>query len=155
MKNTQHATTNYRALLPFIETVDNNRGYSQFKCGGYRPLSMENLHYKDFFGDDVYAMSHTSICNGDLMRDPEVTFSINRETGTVRPLSIRMDYVPMRYPDGFVGNYYKECFESARLYYPNLLRDTDDFLWSWLKELTEYGFTPDKFITLDMVTWED
>lgn len=146
MKNTRHATTNYRMLLPFIQTADENGGYSQFRSEGYMPLSIEYLHYLDYFGDEVYAMSHTGIMNGDLMRDPEITFSVNHEKKTIRPLTFRNDYA---------FGYYVECFESARLYYPKRLTDTDNFLNMWLKNLDDQGFNPFAGIKLENVTsWE-
>lgn len=109
------------------------------------PLSLECLFYTDYFGDMVYAMSHTGVMNGDLMRDPEITFSVNHEAGTVRPLTFRNDYM----------GYYQQCFESSRLYYPKRLTDTDDFLWKWMQNLKDQDFDPAQGIKLENVTsWE-
>ena len=39
----------------------------------------------------MIAVSHTYTQNGDLMRDPEMTFQVDREKGTLEPLTFRQD----------------------------------------------------------------
>lgn len=132
---TRHARTNYRALLPFIRATDDNGGYKQWHSPfGYMPLSMESLHYVDFYGDDVYSMSHITVQNGDLMRDPEMEFSVNHQTGSIRPLTYRND---------FLSGYRQEVFESRTWYRPRLLTELDDFLWRWCKDTIKGNYKID------------
>lgn len=41
MKNTKHATTNYKALAPYIEGMDGRSSYRRFQSEGYMPLVSE------------------------------------------------------------------------------------------------------------------
>lgn len=82
MRPTKHARTNYRMLVPYLETVNANGGHFKFTVPGYMPLSIESLGYSHN-GGKVYGMMHYTTQNGDLMRDPNMTFSVDASTGTV------------------------------------------------------------------------
>ena len=136
MKNTKHATTNYKALKPFIEVADKNDGYAKFTAAGYMDLVIENLYYTDFEGNPVYSMSHYGEQNGDLMCDPDMTFSINDKTGSIRPMSFQNDYMGL----------YQRVFKTQNgktLYNPRLLADLDSFLWQWWQNIINQGFKPE------------
>ena len=145
MVTTKHATTNYRMLKPYLSTVEKNNGYSQFRAERHMPLSLEYLRYLDYFGDEVWAISHTGEQNGDLMRDPEMLIAINHTDGTVRPLSFENSYVGL----------YQRVFDSARYFRPRLLRELDEFLWGWLKHTITPLYNPKQGIAIENVTsWE-
>lgn len=145
MKPTKHAKTNYRMLHPYLKTVEKNKGYSQFRRDKYMPLSIEYLRYPDYFGDEVWAISHTGVQMGDLMRDPEMLVAINHNEGTVRPLTFENSYLGI----------YQQVFDSARYWRPRLLRELDEFLWGWLKDTIVRLYDPNKGIELHNVTsWE-
>lgn len=75
--------------------------FPEFSSGEYRFLYMESgpgmmpLHLQ-WIDTDVIAVSHTYQQNGDLMYDPEMTFRIDREKGTMESLSFRQDGFPRR-----------------------------------------------------------
>ena len=138
MKPTKHATTNYRMIRPFLSAVDSSEdGHVRFLAGGYMPLVVENLGYT-FRGAAVYSITHYGEQNGDAMRDPDMELAINHEAGTVEPLTFRNDYM------GMYQEVYKRDNDGRLLYSPRLRTSLDDFLWQWLKNIIEQGFTPRK-----------
>lgn len=133
VQKTRHATTNFKMLLPFVDAVDRNDGYYKATSEGFMDLSLDNLCYKDCYGNPVYSISHYGKQNGDLMADPDMTFSINRETGVVIPMTFQNDYLGI----------YQQVFQErgGRLMYSShLLVDLDEFLWQWLKNIQVQGF---------------
>jgi hypothetical protein len=130
----KHGTTNFKALIPFIEKVDSNDGYGKFHAKGYMDLTIENIGYEDHEGHPVYSICHYGEMNGDLMRDPEITFSVDFENKSVLPLSFQNDYM----------GYYRENFvwKNGKVtgFYPHRLHECDDFLWMWGKNLKDQGF---------------
>lgn len=139
----RHATTNYKMVLPFIAAAKNQGGHARFESSGFEPLSVEYLHYSDHNGNPVYGMMQWYVQNGDLMRDPDMTFSVNESTGSVLPLSYQLDALAV-YQEVFRRNSAGQLMYSKRL-----LIDLDEFLWSWLKNLSEQGFDPSKPVEKD------
>lgn len=137
MKPTKHGTANYKALRPFIEAADKNEGYAKFTADGFMDLVVEKLYYNDYEGNPVYSISHYGIQNGDLMADPDVTFSISREAGNLMPLTYRNDYM------GIDQQIFKQK-DGKTLYSPRMLIDIDEFMYLWRKNILAQGFTPDK-----------
>jgi len=60
-----------------------NKGYAKYESPPYMPLSVERI------GTDTWAVSHTYVQNGDLMRDPEIVFKLVNET--IVPIEYRQD----------------------------------------------------------------
>ena len=140
IKKGKHATTSYRMVKPFLDAVENAPDkHRRFLSGGYMPLSVEYLH-KDGNGLPVYSMMHWTTQNGDLMRDPDMTFAVNHDAGTVHPLTFQNDFMGL-----YQEVYRNRESDGALLYSPRLLTDLDDFLWNWLKNIQEQGFTPDRY----------
>lgn len=132
LKPTKHATTNYRMLKPYLDAADAHDGHARFTSGELMPLVVENLGYT-VHGGTVYAVTHYGEQNGDLMRDPDMTLSVNRKAGTVDPLSFQNDYMGM----------YQEVYDMSRgTYKPQLRTDLDSFLWQWLKESITVCYDP-------------
>ena len=78
---------NYRALAKlFPEVVSGEYRYLHLEAGE----SMMPLHL-EWTGADELSISHTYIHNGDLMRDPEMTFRVDRDKGTLEPLTFQQD----------------------------------------------------------------
>ena len=141
IERTKHAHTNFMMILPFIETVKKNEGAAKFKSSGFMDLTIEYLYTKDCYGNPVYSITHYGEQNGDMMRDPDMTFSINPITGTIIPLSFRNDYLGV----------YQEVIQERHgktMYCISLIRDLDNFLWTWLKNIKEQGFTPEVYETI-------
>lgn len=132
LKPTKHATTNYRMLKPYLDAADAHGWHARFLSGELMPLVVENLGYT-VHGGTVYAVTHYGEQNGDLMRDPDMTLSVNRKAGTVDPLSFQNDYMGM----------YQEVYDMSRgTYKPQLRTDLDGFLWQWLKESITVCYDP-------------
>ena len=130
MRPTRHARTNYRMLAPYLETVNANGGHFKFTAPGYMPLSIESLGYS-CNGGNIYSMMHFTTQNGDLMRDPDMTFSVDADAGTVDPMTFQND---------FMGMYQEVYLEDGQRYRPRLRTDLDNFLWQWLQNLQEQKF---------------
>ena len=67
---------------------------------GYEPLSVEMI------GDDLYSFMTYYIQNGDLMRDPDITFMLDHDEKTCHVFSFQQDGVPP------VGTYYVEIADE-------------------------------------------
>lgn len=135
IRKTRHATTNYKRLKPFISAIDSNDGYLKCTSEGYMDLSFDSLGYSDCYGNPVYSIAHNSIQNGDLMADPDMTFSVNHETGTIIPMSFQNDFMSI----------YQEVFRTIngrQMYSNRLLTDLDEFLYQWLNNIEMQGFKP-------------
>ena len=126
MKNTKHATTNYRRLLPLIEGM-NGTDHRRYESSGFMPLVIEHLY------SDVYSLTHYGEQNGDAMRDPDMELRIDHEAGTVEPLTFRNDYMGI----------FQEVYiyrNGQKLYSPSLRASLDDFLWHWLQNIEQQGY---------------
>ena len=133
MIKTKHSTTNYKAVMPFILAADAAEGHKHFKSEGYMDLVIENLGYTDADGYPVYSISHYGKQNGDLMADPDMEIAVNHTEGRIIPRTFRNDYIGV----------YQEVFKmqnGRRVYIPGLLRELDQFLWYWLKNIADQGF---------------
>lgn len=134
VSKTKHCTTNYKLVKPYVDLVNSHEGYLKFKSEGFMDLSIEKLYYNDVYGNSVYSIAHYGVQNGDLMADPEITFSITSD-GRLIPQTFRNDYVGV----------YQEVFQERNgrmLYSQSLLRELDDFMWHWFQNLAEQGFNP-------------
>lgn len=130
----RHETTNYKRLLPYMKQAKAcDKWYRKFTAPGCMPLTVEYSGATDERGDDVYYISHTFEQNGDLMRDPEMMVAVNDEDGTVRPLVFSNDLVGLE----------QEVYMTQNIYRPRLMKELDDFLWQWLKNLKSQGFDPE------------
>ena len=135
MKNTRHAATNYRKLWAFLgDMLHGPLSYKRFESDGYMPLVLEKLHCNDHKGRPVYSLAHYGQQNGDAMRDPELTFSVDEYSGTIEPLTFQNDYVGL-YQEVYITN------DAGQLCYsPRLRSSLDDFLWHWLDNIQEQGY---------------
>ena len=99
MNKLRHATTNYKALYPFIAGMDGENNYRKFTSGEYMPLVIEWIYCSDYKGRPIFSLAHYGEQNGDLMRDPEMTIAVDFEAGTIEPMTWRNDYLGgwMRY----------------------------------------------------------
>lgn len=129
---------NYKRIKPYLLAVDRQEEqHFTFTADGYMPLSIEYLGYSDAHGHPVYSLMHYYIQNGDLMRDPDMTISVNDAAGTVCPLTFQQDGI------GKYGTLYQEVFKGSGkglAYSPSLLHDLDSFLNTWTKNIQAQGF---------------
>lgn len=138
IERTKHAGTNYRMVKPFIEQVMKSGGSVRFKSDGYMNLSLEYLEYSDSYGNPVYSMAHYGEQNGDLMSDPEMTFSVNNAAETIIPYSWRNDYIGK-------DDYILKEIHGKTMYSRSMLKSLDDFMNLWLRNIHDQGFTPENF----------
>ena len=137
---TRHAGQNYNRLSPFISAVDalEDRHFT-FHANGYEPLSLEYLRYS-WQGLPVYGMMHYYIQNGDLMRDPDITFAVDHAGRRIIPLTFQQDGVS--FTD--YGSVYQCVFPEPDEFSPKLLSDLDRFLARWTRNIAVQGFSPDE-----------
>ena len=64
--------------------------YAKINNSNYSPVSVEKLMDIPTF-DTHFVISHTTVLNGDLMRDPEMEF-VTRN-GKYYPITYRQDYL--------------------------------------------------------------
>lgn len=141
VKPPRSAGTNFRRLFPFLAAVNASEdNHLTFVSGGFMPLSIEFIGY-DWNSLPVYSMMHYYIQYGDLMRDPDMTFSVDLENGKIIPLTYQQDgasWLPG-------GTLYQEVFTNGgKTYRPGLLTELDRFLAIWSKNILNQGFSPDK-----------
>ena len=138
IERTRHAHTNYNMVIPFVDAACKNGGAVRFKAPGFMDLTVENLYTADHYGNPIFSITQYGKQNGDMMRDPDMTVSVNREAGTIIPLTFQNDYMGT----------YQEIIQERRgklMYCVSLLKQLDDFMWMWLKNIKEQGFTPERF----------
>ena len=138
MKNPRFSSVNYKRLIPFLDAVDGTQDkHFKFTHGEYMPLSIENME-TTFHGFPVYGMMHFYTQNGDLMRDPDMTFYVDRESSAIVPMTIQQDGVPFtKY-----GTLYKEVFDEHGECRRDMLHELDDFLNTWTRNILAQGFDP-------------
>ncbi|MDE7260678.1 MAG: hypothetical protein K2N78_01240 [Oscillospiraceae bacterium] len=110
--------------------------FPEIVSGEYRYLSMEAgesmmpLHL-EWIDTDVIAISHTYVQEGDLMRDPEMTFRVDREKGTLEPLTFQQDgSIPL----------YQQVYPEPGRWIPKLRSDLNTFAQQWLKNISEQRY---------------
>lgn len=114
------------SLSKQLEAIGFQRGmrYRKQTIKGYMPLVLEKIAAK------TYSLAHYYEQNGDLMRDPEMTFEID-DAGEVSVLTYQQDnlglYQSVDDPDIAEGN-------------PGIRRELTRFFGQWLENLKEQGF---------------
>ena len=133
ISRTKHAGTNYKMMMPFVTACRENDGYLKLESDGYMPLVIEKLWYSDCYGNPVYSIAHYGKQNGDLMRDPDITFSVSDTEKMIIPQTYQNDYI------GVYQKVFKEI-NGKMMYSQSLLRSLDQFVWEWLKNIEMQGF---------------
>ena len=141
MTKTRHGHTNFEGLQPFISDmlprqIHEGRpvSHKRYQAAGFMPLVFERLSYTDYKGRPVYSMTHYSQQNGDAMRDPDLTFSVDMDTQTIEPQTFQNDYL------GIYQEVYRQDDQGRTLYSQRLRVDLDEFLWQWLRNIQEQGY---------------
>ena len=121
---------NYRNFAKmFPEIASGEYRYLRMEAGeaggGMMPLHLE------WIDTDVIAVGHTYTVNGDLMRDPEMTFRMDREKGTLEPLTFQQD--------GSI-QIYQQVYPEPGRWIPKLRNDLNTFAQQWLKNISQQGY---------------
>lgn len=113
----------YQKLYLFAAPVlDGEAYYMKLQANGYEDLVLEAI------GGDEYSIAHYYDQNGDSMRDPEITFTIDREDRSIHPTSFLQDGI---------GVYY-ETADAA----PATVRDLKGFMVQWFTNIRNQRFEP-------------
>ena len=111
MNATRHGTTNFKMIRPYLNGMGpDGDSHRRFTAEGFMDLVAEYLFYSDYKGRPVYSLTHYGRQNGDAMRDPDMTVSVDWSTGSVEPLTFQNDYL------GVYQEVYKRD-ESGQLLY--------------------------------------
>ncbi len=115
----------YRKLHLFAAPVlDGEAYYMKLQAKGYEDLVVEAI------GGEEYSIAHYYDQNGDSMRDPEITFTIDQENKSIHPVSFLQDGI---------GVYY-ETVDAA----PAMVRDLKGFMVQWFTNIKNQKFEPVK-----------
>ena len=71
--------SNYEKILPLLDD------YVRIENEPYMPLVIERI------GDNEYSIAHYFVQNGDMMRDPEITFRIDDKNKWLDVLTYQLD----------------------------------------------------------------
>ena len=120
------AERNFRSFArQFPEIVSGEYRYLELRQGedsGYMPLTIQRI------AEDEIAIAHFYEQNGDLMYDPEMTFRLDVEKGTLEPLTFRQD-------GGFP--IYQQVYPEPGKWIPKLRNDLNAFAEQWLKNIEQ------------------
>lgn len=115
----------YQKLAVFASPIlEGEAYYMKLKSEGFEDLVLEAI------GGDEYSIAHYYRQNGDSMRDPEITFTIDKQTCSIHPTSFLQDDIGLFYDTDNVP--------------PSRVRDLKDFMSQWFANIKEQGFEPEK-----------
>lgn len=125
---------NYRCFARlFPEIAAKEYRYMELRgADGLMPLHLQ------WISDDEIAISHTYELNGDLAYDPEMTFRVDNENGTLEPLTFRQD--------GSLA-VYQEVYPEPGMWRPKLRNELSAFTESWFRNIEDQGRVPFRAIT--------
>ena len=103
--------------------------YAKINNSNYSPVSVEKLMDIPTF-DTHFVISHTTVLNGDLMRDPEMEF-VTRN-GKYYPITYRQDYLGIMQEALIYTNN-----GTPIKYRPDLMRDLAEFANEWMLNIKQ------------------
>ena len=118
---------NYKFIrYMFPQIVNGEYDYMKFRAKNYDDMYVEKI------GTDTYALCLFHIQEGDVMREPEYTFKLDKENSAVRILDWTLSSMGM----------YHEIYDydNPSMYKPDLKKDLDDSFNSTLKDIAEIGY---------------
>lgn len=102
------------------ETGKMQAEYMKFVSEGLMDLNVDNLL------NDMIALAHNGIQNGDVMADPDVQVQIYPETKSAEALTFQNDYLGL----------YQEVYDEGKCN-ESLKKDLNEFLSDWLETIIE------------------
>lgn len=113
----------YQKLAVFAAPILNGGACCmKLKSDGFEDLVLEAI------GGGEYSIAHYYEQNGDAMRDPEITFSIDQEMKAIHPTSFLQDSMGIFY----------ETDGAA----PAKVKDLKEFMCKWFTNIKNQGFDP-------------
>lgn len=118
---------------PFIDDSIERRNYEQFEAIAAPLLSGDACYIKyvtphfmdlnvEIIDDNRYAMSHNYVLNGDLMADPDVEFTVDKENSLLLPESYQQDNL----------QFYERVDKD-----PFITHELNGFMDEWLNNIQE------------------
>ena len=115
----------YQKLMLFAAPVLNSEAYyMKLQSEGFEDLAIEAI------GGGEYSIAHYYDCNGDAMRDPEITFTVDKDNRSIDPTSYLQDDM---------GIFYATDTAS-----PAKVKDLKQFMSQWFTNIKNQGFEPVK-----------
>lgn len=112
----------YKKLMVFAAPILNGEAhYMKLMSDGYEDLVLEAV-------GSEYSIAHYYKQNGDAMRDPEITFTVDRTNKSIHPTSFLQDDMGVFYETDTVS--------------PAMLRDLEGFMAEWFTNIQNQGFEP-------------
>lgn len=113
----------YQKLMVFAAPILNSEAhYMKLKSDGFEDLVLEDI------SGGEYSIAHYYKQNGDSMRDPEITFTIDHNNKSIHPTSFQQDDVGLYYAT--------EDVTPARVH------DLKEFMEQWFSNIKDQGFEP-------------
>lgn len=123
----------YRSFARALEQLLGGETAVRIHVEPYMPLAVEEIGPADD-GRRLVALSHTSVQNGDLMRDPEIVFAFF-DAEAAEPVSFRNDYA------GVCNDVYVYGDDGRRTgVYPDRKAELKSFARMWFRNLRSQGF---------------
>ncbi len=123
---------NYRAFMRlFPDFASQNYTAMRFQAGE----SMMPLHI-EAIGSNEISIAHYYRQNGDSMADPEMTFRIDHEKGTLEPLTYQQDGLGL----------YQQVYPEPGKWIPNLRKDLNRFANQWFHNIEEQNYLPERAV---------
>ena len=138
----EKAGTRKRATLPERNFKAFEKLFPKIVSGEYVSLRLEAgeafdpLVISHKFGNR-YSMEHYYMQNGDSMYDPYMEFLLDTEAGTMQAAS---------FENSGMGIAQEVYVEGG--YYPKLQKDLNNFLSSWMKNISQQGYVPVRAVAL-------
>ena len=120
----------YQKLAVFAKPIlEGEARYMKLKSEGFEDLVLEAI------GDGEYSIAHYYRQNGDAMRDPEITFTIEQEAHAIYPTSFLQDDA---------GIFYETQDASY-----DTVKDLKEFMSQWFTNIKHQGFIPAEVLTYE------
>lgn len=133
------AEENYQALLKLApEIVNGKRNQMEFTADeDFYSLSIENI------GDNRVSMMHWYIVNGDVVRDPDIEFILNKENQTLIPMTYQQwdNYQSVERQDGTIDKMLQD--------------DLNSFTKQWFTNLNAQGYIPAEKVIENIRAYEN
>ena len=114
----------YQKLAVFAAPIlDGSAYYMKLKADGFEDLVLEAI------GGGEYSIAHYYEQNGDAMRDPEITFTIDEDTHSIHPTSYLQDDMGIFYETENVP--------------PAQVKDLEQFMSQWFTNIKNQGHEPE------------
>lgn len=133
------AEENYKELMKLApEIINGKRQQMDFTAGeNFYSLSIENI------GDNRISMMHWYIVNGDLVRDPDIEFVLDKENQTLIPMMYQQwdNYQSVESQDGTIDQVLQD--------------DLNSFTKQWFTNLSAQGYIPVEKVIENIRTYEN